>query len=485
MFQKCFKTSQNRLTSFNSFLKTLSQMKRTLIIFQLFCLITLFASKQALSQCTNTLILQPNAIAGTDALVASFSGSANTNFGNNPDIDADAWTIGGDDVVYRGYLRFDLTTIPVNAIIQQATLTLFNNPTSTNGWPPGSHSSFSISNESWLQKVISPWNENTITWNNQPASDTTGEIALPQSISPQQDYIIDMTNLIQGAVSNPSNNYGFVVRMQTEVQYGALVFASSDYPDSTKHPKLVLSYFVPLAVTITSLGSPQICSNDSVLLSASPVNIDFTYQWQQNGININGADSSFYYATSYGNYTCVATDSCDSVISNIISVNDFISYSLSLQPDSSKGVDALVASYPPSVNTNFGNNPDIDADRWTISGDDVIFRGYFRFDVSSIPTSAIVKQAILTLFNNPSSSNGYPPGSHASQTASNESWLQKVIAPWNENTITWNNQPPVDTTGKVGLPQSTSPHTVTADCRWPWRLASGQREQGSLPRSSV
>jgi hypothetical protein len=54
-----------------------------------------------------------------------------------------------------------------------------------------------------------------------------------------QDYSgIDVTTAISDMINNPTMNFGFVIQLQTEMQYRSLDFASGDCTDSTKWPKL-------------------------------------------------------------------------------------------------------------------------------------------------------------------------------------------------------------------------------------------------------
>ena len=53
---------------------------------------------------------------------------------------------------------------------------------------------------------------------------------------------IDVTQLVQDIVDNPASSYGFMILLQNEASYRAVYFASSDYTDSAKHPKLVVAY---------------------------------------------------------------------------------------------------------------------------------------------------------------------------------------------------------------------------------------------------
>ena len=113
--------------------------------------------------------------------------------------------------------RFDLSAVPASSYVEQATLTLYNDVTFSNT----GHSSLSGSNAGWIQKVTGLWNENTITWNNQPAATAVNEVAVPQSTGPNEDYTLDVTALVQDMVAHPSSNFGMMLRLQTEAAYRA------------------------------------------------------------------------------------------------------------------------------------------------------------------------------------------------------------------------------------------------------------------------
>jgi hypothetical protein len=422
---------------------------------QLFlCLsILLISSASLLAQsCSVSVVLQPDGTTGVDALVSNYSTSINNNYGSNTEFEAYNWTIGGTAFINRSFIRFDLSAIPVNAVVQQAVLMLYNNPTS----PDNSGAHFG-SNSGWLEKVTASWNENTITWNNQPPTTTTNRMVVPQSTSAHEDYTLDITTLAQGMITNPATNYGLMFRSQTEVNYRALIFCSSDYSDPTKRPKLSITYILPENVaTITAAGPTAICPGGSVVLNAN-TGVGLSYQWQLNGANISGATLSSYSAQQGGNYSCIVSSNVCSTASNeiLVSVSSTI-HSLTLQPNGTVGVDALVSNYSTSINNNYGANPEFEAYNWTISSTPFINRSFIRFDFSSLPANATILQAKLTLYNNPTTPDG--EGAHSSLSGSNAGWLQRVTSPWNESTITWNNQPSTTTANQVAVPQSTSEH---------------------------
>jgi hypothetical protein len=187
-----------------------------------------------------TVTFQPDATNGKDAFIVNTTGT--TNYGTNPNFAAIAWTSGGAFLT-RGLLAFNLTSIPTNAVITDAKLSLYCNTTSDH---TQLHSSLSGSNSSYLQKITSSWSEAGVTWNNQPTTTSTGQITLAQSTTSTENYLnIDIDALVQDWVSNPSSNYGVLLRLITESHYRSLIFASSDHGDSTKRPKLEITYTVP------------------------------------------------------------------------------------------------------------------------------------------------------------------------------------------------------------------------------------------------
>lgn len=76
----------------------------------------------------------------------------------------------------------------------------------------------------------------------------------------------------------------------------------------------------PPSAAITANGSTTFCTGGSVTLNAN-TGSGLSYQWKNNGANINGATSSGYTATTPGSYTCVVTNPCGSTTSNSITVS--------------------------------------------------------------------------------------------------------------------------------------------------------------------
>jgi len=192
-----------------------------------------------------TITLQPDATAGQDARIWSLDPT--TAAGSTDDFIAAYWTWSATPGILRSLIRFDLSSIPTTATITSAKLSLYYNPTSASAGQAGSNASF-------LQRVTSTWDENTVTWNTQPTVTTSGEAALAQSTTSNQNYPdINVKSMVKYMVGHPSKNYGFMLRLQDETTlYSSMKFASSDYTDASLHPKLVITYDTIPVVTDTS-----------------------------------------------------------------------------------------------------------------------------------------------------------------------------------------------------------------------------------------
>ena len=184
-----------------------------------------------------TLTLQPGPEEGKDAFldsrVSDYMG------GNHFDFLAAAWTHGGDRVDVRSILAFDLSAIDSTYHVITASLFFYgyNSPSNT-----GHSAASSGSNSCYLQRIVSPWNEATVSWDTKPEVTTEGQISLAGSIAENQDYEIDVTEMVAEMVANPSENYGFQLRLQVEEIYNSILFASSDNDNSALRPKLVVEY---------------------------------------------------------------------------------------------------------------------------------------------------------------------------------------------------------------------------------------------------
>jgi len=274
------------------------------------------------SQITTNILLSQGA--GEDAYLAG--GSPNTNYGSHPSMGGNTWTCLGSLCVSRAVFKFDMSSIPANAIIMSASLQLFGDlnwsQSPTTGGP---------NNSGFLYRITSPWSENSVTWNTQPSTTNSDQVIIPGSLNNAQNYTLNVTTMVQNMFAT-STNYGFMLRMQDEINYYlSLMFASSDNAIPSQIPILSITYFVPSVTVLTSsIGCNGLATATA---NASGGSGNYSYTWTPSGQNtaigtnlvpgiytVSVFDNTFNAAFSYTtiianpavNFTCTAssTPSC-------------------------------------------------------------------------------------------------------------------------------------------------------------------------------
>jgi hypothetical protein len=137
-------------------------------------------------------------------------------------------------------MKFDLSQIPTGSTIVAAMLDLFADTTSTSSYP--GQPMYGNTNASNLMEITASWDKNTVTWNNQPATTSTNEVFLGQTRGDINYRDINISSFVQDWVNNPAQNNGMMIAMVTANYYNAMIFCSSDYPDSTLWPNLSVCY---------------------------------------------------------------------------------------------------------------------------------------------------------------------------------------------------------------------------------------------------
>ena len=427
---------------------------------------------------TTTIVLQPGT-SGKDATVSSKTSDINRNFGTTPDFAAIAWFDYNTNEAYnfRSLIDFDLSSIPSFATITNAKISLFHNATSAiNSGQNACCGSFSV-----LQKITSPWDENTVTWSTLPSSSTINQVVFPAISTTNQDFTnIDVTAMIQDRKNNPSSNFGMMFKLLFELYFDDILLASSDHPDATLHPKLEVTFttagqsYLSAAPALLDFGSQPTGSFSSsqnvivfgsgLLPASGSITVTRTNSNFQVFDNVNGwgASATLGYSSGGINTTLpvrfspqspeVASGTLQFIGGGIgaaslptVSLTGSGAICVTLSPSA----DAVISSTSPAL--NFGNTQELNSLAWLDNGQ-TIMRSLLNFNLSSIPATATIGSAKLSLFYNPTSTegNGQQYGFF------NESQIRRITGAWNENTVTWNNQPPSVETNQVILHTNTS-----------------------------
>jgi hypothetical protein len=115
---------------------------------------------------------------------------------------------------------------------------LYSNPTPLNGNLVDAN--YGTNNAIFIERVISSWDMSS-GYNTQPTTTTVNNILIPHTNLPRLDLIdVDVSNLVKDMIAN--TNYGFGIRLQSEVQYTSRLFCGIRYADTSKHPHLKIVY---------------------------------------------------------------------------------------------------------------------------------------------------------------------------------------------------------------------------------------------------
>jgi len=201
-------------------------MKRKITILGILFYLIALSNIQLFGQ-PHTISIRLGPQTGQDAFVGD--NYLHTNWGSLLDNLATGWTMQGTPIVGRSLIQFYFA-IPNNAIITNARLSLYGNPT------PVNPNHFGL-NTAYLRRIVSPWVDDVVTWSTHPDYITTHQVMLPESTSPLQDYLnINVTEMVRDMVNHPTESFGFIFMLNTEWFYRSMNFASSECADVSKRP---------------------------------------------------------------------------------------------------------------------------------------------------------------------------------------------------------------------------------------------------------
>ncbi len=152
------------------------------------------------------------------------------------------------EILKHALLRFDLSTIPSEAMVQEATLELYLRRLS--GKEP-----FTVG----LDALDGSWQESTVTWNTVPVDRTNyGDALVPPGESYKQ---WDATAVVGDWLAGSQKNDG-VLLYDVAGDNCILSFASREYRGTEYDPRLVITYTLPVEPTPTPDPGPDLVVTD-------------------------------------------------------------------------------------------------------------------------------------------------------------------------------------------------------------------------------
>ncbi len=301
-------------------------MKNVCILLTIMFCSSVFSQTQ-----TKTVTFKPDPTIAQDAAILTTNGcilngnpatAADLNYSHYPEVLAASWSfnaIGCSSGTLRSLFRFDeLSTIPKNAVVTSAELKLYGVSSSPdigvgNSYYPGSPYNSSGSNQSSIQKITSDWDEETVTWNTQPTTTTTNQITVSKTTSQWNENFTDnsenLVAMVQEMVNDPETNFGFMIKLDTEVLYRSVLFASSNHSNPDLWPELTVTYEYESSCPCEANFSYMVNTvepNSYFFMASNPA---VTHEWTVDGVNVSNT-SSFSYLFPEGNHkVCYTRDS--------------------------------------------------------------------------------------------------------------------------------------------------------------------------------
>ncbi len=102
-----------------------------------------------------------------------------------------------------------------------------------------------------------------------------------------------------------------------------------------------------------------------------------------------------------------------------------------------------------------GHALQIEAGTWTYSGDEMYVRGALGFDLQSIPSTATIVDAKLSLFSTPDPLDGDLV--HANFGSDNSFFIRRITDDWAPAGASWINQPATTTANEILIPHTDDP----------------------------
>jgi hypothetical protein len=193
------------------------------------------------------IVTYQQGIAGYSQAEDTFLSNANpnTNFGGLPDLGVSGPGTSNEFqslLGFYGIIGGGAGQIPLNAVINSATLGVYN-------------SSVSAGAAGSIHRMLVPWVENTVTWNsfngglnNIPAGEF---VAAPSFSGLIGGGPFNVTSIVQ-AWANGAPNLGMAF-IPNGVPTGGIVFRSSENAATQLHPILIVNYSVPEPMTLSFL----------------------------------------------------------------------------------------------------------------------------------------------------------------------------------------------------------------------------------------
>lgn len=358
---------------------------------------------------------------------------------------------------FRSFLKFDLSSIPANAVITSAVLRLI--PSGTEGL------SATDTTGLYLDVCNTAWTEAGITHASGIANNTLyPTVTVSKLVSGKREFQIK--DFVQAIADNRMPNMGWRIRRSNETTNQTNVYYSRENGTVSNRPQLDIQYYIRSYVSAATITHTTTLTSTDGAIAPTVVNgssTTKTFRWYNaSGTqiattqNLSGVGKGWYGLKYYG------TTTGDTTYQAFVIGTECEEISLTFDPGPNYIDDATTADIirdPTSTTViihnyaNSGGDVNFRSENWTWDGFWGDTRSLMRFRLWVDPAMQ-VNSAQLTLTGN----------AHYPLSRSNQSELDLVTGNWTETGVTFYNQPTYSSTGKIliaGVPSGNT--NVTTD----------------------
>lgn len=404
-------------------------MKRIFVLFAFLC--------SFLGYSQSLVVTAPTLYSTEDA--HTYSGSTGTNYGTLGTMNVSVVT---GPQYYRSFLKFNLSSIPSNAVITSATLRL--TPSGTENVSNSSELQLSLCNTTWTETGIT--HSSNISNNALPQYPT-----LTNSTWTASKRQFEIKDWIQAMVEGRLPNYGFRLKKTNETTVLNTTYFTREDATASNRPQLIIQYYLrPYVSAATIVHTSTLSSSDG---SISPTvtngsNTTMNYRWYNSSgtqiattQNLTGVGKGWYGLKFYGSTVG------DTTYQAFIVGTECENVSISFNPgpnylDDAQIINLTTGSGTTVNNYSYSNGGDL---TYTSTQRAQLInwyneKGLVRFRLWIDPTCQ-VNTANLVLTGN----------SHYAPTTTNPSEFVLNTSNWTEFGVAYANAPTYTATGKINL----------------------------------
>lgn len=171
-----------------------------------------------------------------DAFLATFF--PNINYGNDFKNYCTQWTYTGIPGTGFFVIKFDYSKLDKHKKLISAKLTLYADTSNIFTGSPLPNKAHYGTNLDWsIKRITTNWDESLVAYATKPLTTNVRSVIVGNPASLTSSYFnIDITDLVKDQII--TNNYGFEIKLVSEVPYKRLAFYSSNSPNIEFRPKL-------------------------------------------------------------------------------------------------------------------------------------------------------------------------------------------------------------------------------------------------------